>query len=110
MVVSELARALFLAMQYSSPQKRPSVIFVVTISLAETVPASECSHQKTENRVLDVLAGPATFEEMTRGFHTAVVVGVPLHWVPFPCPTVAFHRPRTVTDGPPETEAPSRGL
>lgn len=99
--------------QYSARQARPTfprvltVIFATTISRAESDPANEYLHRKTENRDLGDLAGPVTSEEKTRGFRKAAAAEAPLRWAPSPCPAVASRRPKIMTGARPGKEAPS---
>lgn len=99
--------------QCSVPEASPTfprvltVIFAATISRAESDPASEYLHRKTENRGPGGLAGPVTSGEKTRGFRKAAAVEVPLHWAPSPCPAAVFRRPKITTDARPGREVPS---
>ena len=93
------------------PPKFPfvlTVIFATTISPAESAPASEYLHRKTENRDLADLAGPVAFGEKTQDFRKAAAEEVPLRWVPSPCPPVAFHRQKTTTNARSRREVPFR--
>lgn len=128
MIVFELVQALFLAMQCSSPRWHPScdqhpsiqlptspafhpvltVIFATMISRAESVPATECSHPKTESRVLDDLADHVAFVEKKPGFRKAFAGEVLLHWATPPYPPVAFHRRKITTNAQSGREVPFR--
>ena len=83
-----------------------TAIFATTISQAESAPASEYLHPKTESRVLDDHAGPVAFAEKIPGFRTAAAGEVSPRWVPSPCPPVASHRQKIKTNAQSRREVP----